>query len=519
LSGYDVVIIGADANGLAAAAKLSIAGRRVLVLERSDGVGGLSRTLEFYPGFKANVYRDGGEWIAPRLRAVLTQGGLQRVQRDVPVASIAVSDPDVAWPIYYDTRRTEAALETMLPRDSNRWRAFMEHTTHVTGFLERLYCAPPPRLRGSPGESWRLIEAAWWLRRSGRRAAMQVVRAIPMPIADIVGEQFEATAVQGPLCVFGIEHVLQGPLSAGTGLVFFHRHVGARSIGDRSQWRGGSSAVAEAFKRVAEQHGTVLRFHASVERIAVRDGHVCGVVANGEEIACPIVLSALDPKRTFSLVEPEWMDPKFLQSMLAYRYRGATARLHYALDSAPPFGSRVAWPEEWLGASIVVAESPLALERAYDAAKYGELPDRPALTITIPSVYDSSLAPPGKHVLSVSVHHVPYSLRGGWSARAKDALAALVERRLEELAPGLTSRVLGRLVLSPADIADRTEATEGSLTHGELALDQWLFARPQFECARYATPVQDLWLAGMSTHPVNGSGMSGWLAATEVLSA
>lgn len=519
MSGYDVVIIGADANGLAAAAKLSMAGRRVLVLERSDGVGGLSRTLEFYPGFKANVYLDGGEWIAPRLLAVLTQGGLQYVERDVPVASIAVSDPDAAWPIYYDTRQTEAALGTMLPRDSSRWRAFMEQTTQVTGFLRRLYCAAPPRLRGSLRESWKLIQAGWWLRSSGRRAAMEVVRAIPMPIADIVGEWFEATAVQGPLCVFGIEHVLQGPLSAGTGLVFFHRHVGARSLGDRSRWRGGSSAPAEAFRRVAEQRGTVLRFDASVERILVRDGRVHGVVVDGEEVASPTVLSALDPRRTFSLVEPEWLDPNFMQSVLLYRYRGATARIHYALDAAPRFGPRVAWPEEWLGASVVMGESPLALERAYDAAKYGELPDRPALTITVPSVCDGSLAPSGKHVLSVSVHHVPHSLRGGWTSRAKDALAALVERRLEELAPGLTSRVLGRLVLSPADIAERTEATEGSLTHGELSLDQWLFARPLFECARYATPVQGLWLAGMAVHPVNSSGMSGWLAASEVLSA
>jgi phytoene dehydrogenase-like protein len=241
------------------------------------------------------------------------------------------------------------------------------------------------------------------------------------------------------------------------------------------------------------------------------------VLSGGDEIAAQRVVSSADPRRTFDLIDASWLDPELVRAVDNVRTRGATARVHFALDALPAFPTRGGAANGVAGGLLIASPGVQGLERAADEAKYGRLPENPALSIVVPSVADPSLVPPGRHVMSVSVHHAAYGLHSGWGEEQRKALGDLVEQRLNQCAPGFQERVLGRRVLTPVDLESEFGATGGSLTHGELALDQFLFMRPVPTCARYATPLRGLWLCGTGTHPASASGAGGLLAAREML--
>jgi phytoene dehydrogenase-like protein len=236
-------------------------------------------------------------------------------------------------------------------------------------------------------------------------------------------------------------------------------------------------------------------------------------------LSAPVVVSSADVRRTFgTLVEPGLFDPAFLSAAAHVRMRSPSVRVHLALDGAPTFGGATPWPSEALGGTITIAPTMAHLEQAYDAAKHGGMADAPCLQVTVPTVHDPSLAPAGKHVMTVHAQYAAYALTGGWRAERSVAFGAAVMRQLEAHAPALSSRVLHMDVRTPADIESEYLVSEGSVLHGELALDQFLFMRPVPESARHATPLRGLWLCGSSTHPGAGTaGASGWLAAQEIL--
>lgn len=516
----DVIVIGAGANGLAAAALLARRGRRVVVLERRPIIGGLLATEEFHPGYRANVCRDDPGWVAPDVHPLLDGA---RAARPVPSTGgvLLASGDGRGFHLSANAAEAQRALRDLGEDDPGRWERFGAFVTRVAGFLEMTATIRAPRVQSrAPGDLLALASLGRKLRGFGRREMVEVLRAVPMPVADILDEWFASPVLKGALATIGVRDVLHGPLSGGTALVFFHQHMGlpAGHVGARRVAPGGTGAFAEALATAARRAGVEIRAGQEVAGIVVRDGRVAGArLATGEEIEAGMVLSSADPRRTFGLVDPAWLDPALLDAVDHVRMRGATARVHFALDGLPSFGAGREWPLTWLRGSIILAPDLPGLERAYDAAKYGELPEHPAMTAVIPTLDDPGIAPAGHHVLSVSVHHVPYALRGGWTDARREALGALVQRRLETIAPTLGARTQARWVLSPADLEARFGVSEGSLTHGELALDQFLFMRPVPSCARYATPLPGLWLCGAGTHPANGAGASGVLAARELL--
>ncbi|HEX7122895.1 MAG TPA: NAD(P)/FAD-dependent oxidoreductase [Gemmatimonadaceae bacterium] len=517
----DVVVIGAGVNGLAAAVVLARHGRRVLVVEQREAVGGTAVTEEFHPGFRANLCRDDVGWVAPFVRAELRGAGALE-PLPAPVGLVIASDDGPAIVTMPDAAATANALRRIAPEDASHWEGFSALVSNVAAVLESAYGTKAPVVPDSgASDVFALAGLGRRLRRLGRRQMLEVLRAVPMPVADLLDEWFMHPALKGGLATVGIRDVLHGPLSSGTGLVFFHHHVGSPlgHVGVRRVMPGGTGALVTLLQAAAQRAGAEIRTGAAVQEVSVHGGRVTGVVlASGEELLAPTVVSALDPRRTFALVAPEWLDPLFLEDVDHVRMRGATARVHLALDALPTFTSYgQAWTPETLSGTIILAPDILGVERAYDAAKFGRLPERPSMIVVVPSVLDPTLAPTNKHVVSVSVHHVPWALRDGWTAARREEVGELVLRRLEEVAPGIRDRVLHRLVLTPADLAERFGVTEGSLTHGEIALDQMLFMRPVPACARYATPLPGLWLCGMGTHPANAAGASGVLAAREVL--
>jgi phytoene dehydrogenase-like protein len=281
-------------------------------------------------------------------------------------------------------------------------------------------------------------------------------------------------------------------------------------------------ALTSAMSAAATQAGAVIRTGADVERILVRNGAVTGVVLHGgEEIPAKRVVSGADPKRTFlRLLDPGQLPPSFAVKMRNYRCKGTVAKLHLALDALPTFTALPSPGEAKaaLGGRIHVGPGIDYLERAFDASKYGEFSPAPYLDVSIPSILDDSLAPAGKHVMSVHMQFAPYELKQSDWSHQREALADTIIQTLAAYAPDLPGKILARQIVTPADLEQTYGLTGGHPFHGELALDQLFTMRPLLGWARYRTPVKGLYLCGSGTHPGHGiTGISGASGAREIL--
>lgn len=521
MSRYDVIVVGAGANGLATAALLAQKGKRVLVLERRDVAGGTNATEEFHPGFRANSCRDDTGWVPDSLvrQLQLERHGLRWLPATAGLVGISAESPPVAT--YPDIRRTVDGLKELAPADAGRWAEFAGFVGDVAAFLQAAYATRAPRVQSRAlGDLMALAGLGRRLRKLGKRAMMEVLRVIPMPVADLAEEWFSHESLRALLAVAGTRDVMHGPMSGGTALVFLNQQVGqaAGAIGAPRVPIGGTGALVGAFAAAARGAGAEIRLGAEVSELVVEGTRVTGVrLATGEELGAANVISSADPKRSFSWIDPAWLDPELLRAVDNIRMRGSSARVHYALDGLPRFHSGgIEISRDALGGMLTVARSVASVERAYDAAKFGELPDEPAITMALPTLADPSLAPDRKHVLSLTVHHVPHALRGGWTAGAASALGEKVLAVLAQVAPDLRDRIVRQWVITPADLESRYGCTEGNLSHGELALDQFLFMRPVPGSSRYGTPLRGFWLCGTGTHPVSSSGAGASLVVREV---
>ena len=522
----DAIVIGAGVNGLTAAAYLARAGRKVLVVERQPVVGGMCVTGEFHPGFRANTCVDDAGWLPPAVERELDLGRHGYAASLAPVSLAAPVEGNAPLVIRGDAGATAAGIAALSPSDGARWQEFCDFVARLGGFLEALYSARTPVVESSaPADMLALLSLGRRMRGLGRRGMIDVLRSVPMPVSDLLDEWFTDPVLKGALAFGGVANVQHGPQSGGTSLVFLHGQVGLPNgyVRGRRVARGGVGALGEALASAARAAGAEIRTGATVTQVVTKDDRVRGVVLDsGEEIAAEAVVSSADPRRTFgTLLDPGLFDPEFLGAVECVRMRGSAARVHLALDGLPRFASGAhEWGRDALRGAITLAPDMNALERAYDAAKHGEVSPSPCLWASIPSLDDPTLAPAGKHVLSVQVQYAPYEVRGGWTDARRESLGNAVVAALAEHAPDLEAMVLHGEVLAPVDLESRFGVTEGNLLHGELALDQFLFMRPVPECARYATPLDGLWLCGSGTHPGAGTaGASGRLAAKEILSA
>jgi phytoene dehydrogenase-like protein len=341
-----------------------------------------------------------------------------------------------------------------------------------------------------------------------------------MAAADLVAEYFETDLLQGTIATRGVFGTAQGPWSAGTGAVLllnaaFDPQPGGSSISTK----GGPGALTAAMAEAARGAGAQIRLGAPVARILVRDGKVRGVaLEDGSEIPASAVVSNADPRRTFlGLLDPVDLDPEFLTKVRHYRSRGSVAKLHLALGAMPVF--RQATNPADLHGRIVIAPSVDYIERAFDASKYGTLPLEPYLEATIPTLADPSLAPAGRHVMSVHVQFVPYQLSGDTTLHAaRERLASIVLASLESYAPGISAYVEHAHVLMPVDLEETYGLSGGHIYHGEPALDQLFTMRPILGWAQYRTPIDGLFLCGSGTHPGGGiTAASGQNAAQAIL--
>ncbi len=527
---YDAVVIGAGHNGLIAAAYLARAGLRVVVVERGEAPGGCAATEELWPGYRVDTGAHSLTGIDPSVMndLGLVEAGPGGAGLEIlsPAPCVVSPQPDGGRLILgTDPTRAADRIRPFSARDAARWPDFVAAMSRAGRALGVLYRTLPPRLAGaSRGDLWELLRLGVRMGRVGRREALELMRLIPMTIEELLYEWFESEALKGALAADGVRGICQGPLASGTGYMFLHHVLGAGGVvRRRRQVRGGMGALGEALQRVAVAAGAEVRLGHDVASIRVEDGRAAGVVlAGGAVIAASRVVSSADPGRTLlGLVDPGELAPEFVRALENIKYRGVVAKVHVALGEPPhlPSGGDAARAAVLAGAAISIAPSIHYIERAYDDAKYGRPSERPVLDAVLTTALDPSLAPEGRHILSVTAQYAPFRLReGAWDEAQREALGDAVVSTLSAFAPNLERAILHRHVLTPADLADRFALPEGNIHHGEMTLDQVFFGRPVAGWARYRTPIDGLYLCGAGTHPGGGlNGRPGALAAARIL--
>ena len=402
---YDVIFIGGGHNGLAAAARLAGAGLSVLVLERRDRVGGAAVTEEVFPGFRVST--------AAYLVSLLQQKIVDEL--DLPSFGYRVDPKDPAFfslfpdgrtlTMWRDEGKTLSELARFSEQDAEAYPAYGRFVSRLAGVVEPLLLRTPPNVPPrSPGDWIESLRLAGRLRGLDRRHLSGLLKVMTQSAGEFLEEWFESDEIKATLATDGVIGANGGPLSPGTAYVLLH-HVMGGVGGVPGLWgfvRGGMGALTEAMAAAARARGAEIRCGAEVRRIIVRNGRAGGVVlASGDEYEARAVVSNADPKRTFlGLLEPNDLDPTFRVGIERYRSEGTSLKINLTLDGLPEFRAA---PETGphLGATIHICPSIEYMERAWDDAKYGRPSRNPIIEMTIPTIYDPSLAPPGKHVMGI----------------------------------------------------------------------------------------------------------------------
>lgn len=506
----DILIIGAGHNGLVAAAYLAKRGKKVIVLERRPIVGGSVVTETFDDGSAYDPVWTGGmlrpdivkdlKLASHGLRVDSVRKAFISLQAD---SNHLVLDPDPAT--------AAEAIKPFSEKDAARWGDFVRFMNKAAYILDVAYDTLMPRLPRdfSLREGYGLLELGLELRLAGRKDMLNFIRALPMTAQELLEEYFESEVLKAALASLAIHAHTLGPMEAGTGYTLIHNWLNRGGLthapspigrGDGGEGEvqvvGGIGAITQALANAVKAFGGEIRTEAEVSRIQV-DTYTCkGVVlSNGEEIFADAVVSAVDPKRTFlELVGAPNLPPEFVWKVQSIKMRGSVAKVHLLTDGnhGLPDGT------------LVVAPSIKYLEKAYDAAKYGEISEKPYLEVTTM----------GK-VVSIHFQFAPYHLKHG-TLRQNSGQAWGVEREtvenlalntLSEYFPNLKSSIVNRKSITPLDLEQTYGLTEGDLNHGQLMLDQFLFMRPIPGWSNHKTPIDNLYLCGSGVH--GGGGVSG----------
>jgi len=521
---YDIIIIGAGHNGLVAAYYLARAGLKTLVLERREIVGGGSVTEEFHPGFRCSTLAGSPGPLLPRIIKdfQLERRGVEFITPDVRVWAPNTNGNSIC--IYENTKRTAAELTNISRADAERYPEFISTFARIGRALAPTLTMTPPDIEDlSAGELWQLGRLGWAIRGLGKKDEYRLLRCGPMAVADLAAEWFETESLRALVAARGISGAFAGPWSAGTSAAVLQQAAnGGNPFAPSTLVKGGMGALTKALALTAMEAGAEIRTGADVINIQVKDGKAAGVVLeSGEEIPAWTTVSSHDPGITvLELLDPGELEPSYRNHMQNYRAHGTVAKVQLALSALPEFiGLTASTAKEKLSGRIHIGPEIDYLERAFDAAKYGEISPQPYLDIRIPSLSDSSLAPNGAQVVSIHAQFAPYHLKDGdWNSR-REELGDIVVKTVSNYAPNLRDLIVARQVITPLDLEQTYGLRRGHIHHGEQSLDQFFAFRPLIGWAQYRTPIKGLYLCSAGTHPGGGiTGGPGTNAAREVIS-
>ena len=527
MTSREIIIIGAGHNGLIAAYYLAKAGLKPLLLERRNVVGGACVTEEFHPGFRCSTLASSVGPLLPQIinELQLERRGVEFIQSAVHICALNTGGPSIC--IYRDAQRTAAELAHTSAIDAQRYPEFIATFERIGRALRPLVTMTPPNVDApSKSELWNLGKLGWAVRGLGKKDEYRLLRYGPMAVADLAAEWFENETLRAIVAARGIFGAFAGPWSAGTSApLLLQAAVNGQAIAPTVFVKGGLGALTQALADAAVEAGAEIRTDAEVAKVQVADRKVIGVVlSNGETIAADAVVSNADPKTTFlRLMDAGELDPSLLQKIQNFRAHGTVAKMNLALSALPRFsGHKTSGGNtdnvEQLSGHIHIGPDIDYLERAFDAAKYGDISPRPYLEITIPTLTDPSLAPDGAHVMSIHAQFAPYRLKDGdWDSRREELGDAIVNA-LSDYAPDLKELIVARQVITPLDLERTFGLTGGHIHHGEMSLDQLFAFRPLIGWAQYRTPIEGLYLCGAGTHPGGGvTGACGANASREIV--
>ncbi|MBA3349421.1 MAG: NAD(P)/FAD-dependent oxidoreductase [Actinobacteria bacterium] len=523
-TGYDAVIIGAGHNGLVTAGLLSKAGLSTLVVERAERIGGaLGTTDELAPGVRVPVLSHSVGRMSPSVanNLRLYDHGLRLIQPEVRVWAPQLEG--TALTLWGDAGRTAEELRSRSAHDADAYPAFDARVRALAEVLGLLNELTPPSAEAFSAEgaigAMRFVQG---FRGLDKKDAQTLMRVLPMAAADFTGEYFDTDALRALLAFRGVLYASMGPWSAGTTALLLGDSGGngGGAPGPTVFVEGGPAALAAALASAARTYGAQIRTGAEVAGItADSEGKASGVaLVSGEEIEAAVVVSGADPKRTLRLVDPIELGPTLRWRAENIRTPGVTAKVNLVLAGVPHFPALGAdGDRRRLQGRIVFAPSIDWIEGAFDASKYGRVPESPPLEATFPTLVDPQLASEGRQVISIVVQYAPYAVEGDWDS-GRDELGDRVIKTLDGFAPGIADLILERQVITPLDLERDYGLTGGHALHAEPSLDQFFAWRPLWGHADYRMGIPGLYLCGSGAHPGGGiTGRPGANAAREVL--
>jgi phytoene dehydrogenase-like protein len=511
---YDVIVIGGGHNGLVTAGLLAKRGLRVIVLEKRHRTGGAAITEQPWgPDFKMTTLSYVVSLMPP---TVLRELELEKHGYKIyPQHGYFAPQADGRYlQMFAEPARVHAEIAKFSKRDADGFEAWEAWLGRLGALLGPLLGHVPPMLGSRDlGELWKQLGLAWKLRDMDETVVADVTRLMTMSLADLLDDHFESRELKGVLSVSGVIGTWAGPRSPGTAYVMAHHKIGNVGEGQMGSWgfpEGGMGGVTLAMRRAAEAFGAVIRTNAAVERIVVHGGRATGVVleGSGEEISAETIVTTTHPKIAFLRhVERKHLPEDFVAAIERWKTRSGTVKVNLALGRLPEFTCKPGFDPEVHGGTIVLAQSVDDIESAFQDAVSKRAARRPFADICIPSVFDRTLAPAGKHVMSMFTQWVPHEWATEPDRAGLEAYADRVIDRVEELAPGFKSSILHRQVVGPYEMENDYGLVGGNIFHGELSANQLFHMRPAPGYAAFRTPIRGLFQASSATH--GGGGVTG----------
>ncbi|MDQ2865216.1 MAG: NAD(P)/FAD-dependent oxidoreductase [Candidatus Eremiobacteraeota bacterium] len=521
---YDAIIIGGGHNGLVTAAYLAKQKWKVLVLERRYIVGGACVSEETFPGFKVSTAAYVNSLFRPEIVADLhlKDYGFEAIERN-PASFSPMLDGR-----YLMLGRGVAAdveeIAKFSKRDAEAFPKYEAMLERVAKIIEpTLTQIPPNVLRPGLGDLLGMGKMGRAMQKMGpgMNEAIEMLTGAARPILD---RWFEDEHLKGTMATDAIIGAMMSPSMPGTAYVLFH-HVMGETNGKKGVWaymRGGMGGLTQSLAKAAQDLGVEIRTEAEVAKILTKNGAVTGVaLKNGDEYRAKRVASCVDMHLTFEkFLDPATLPPDFASAVSRISYDSASVKINLALDRLP---SWTALPGHEPGpqhhGTVHLVPDQDFIERAYDDAKYGELSREPVVECCMPSSLDSTVAPPGKHLMSMFLQYAPYKLKTGpWTDAVKEDFADRCFNIVEQYAPGFKHSILDKQILSPVDIEEKFGLTGGNIFQGTMPVHNLYMFRPIPGYADYKTPVKNLFMCGSAAHPGGGvMGAPGWNAARVML--